>query len=485
MARWCTGLLAFVAVGCSEYDLKGEAFEPAAGVPAIRVRPAAIDFGELPAGTSSDGFFSVENVGDATLTLGTLSIDGAASFELNTAASGLDLEPGDTVDGMVTYHADAVGPEYGQVLVPSNDPAIPQATVQLAGGLQPEEPPAGPERPVVVCSVDPTQTEAVIGSANLIGDQSYDPGGLGLTYTWNGVARPASSLATIPGGVTSTDPNRTNFVPDVVGTYGFELVVTNDAGLSSDPCYVELVAVAPVIDKPIAVCSVNPPVTDAVLGSADLIGDLSFDPAGFTPLTYTWTVAARPPGSTSTIPGLVTSSQPNRFNFVPDLVGWYDFQLVVTNSMGVASDPCITQLEAVPAQDLWVEMFWTHSGDDMDLHLTRNGGALVSNQDCYYGNCVIGSLDWGPGGVSGNPSLDLDDIPGTGPENINVTTPENTIYNVYVHDYPGSVYNGSNPVTVNIYLSGVLAWSDTKDVNSEGSYVFFADVDWAAQTVTP
>ncbi len=472
--------LLLLPFGCSEYDIHGEQPEIDPVGPEILVTPLQIGFGQLPEGDSSSGFFLIENVGGSELTLGDLTLVGSGAFELTTSASGVVLQPGETSDGMVTYTA-GTAVATGEVRIPSDDAETPEVRVELMGGV---DVPVEPGAPVAMCEVSPPVTDAVIGIADLIGDQSVDPSGQALEYTWQGVLRPAGSTAAIPGPATSADPNRLGFIPDEVGTYGFQLTVTNEDGVASAPCYTELEAVAPVVDPPIAVCSVTPPITEAVLGSADLIGDLSTDPGGL-PLTYSWTGIGRPAGSMATVPGPGVSASPNRLNFVPDLVGMYDFQLVVTNSLGVSSPPCVTQLEAIPAEDLWVEMFWTHSGDDMDLHLTRAGGAFQSNQDCYYGNCVWGGLDWGPGGASGNPALDLDDISGTGPENINVTTPENVVYNVYVHDYPGSVYAGANPVTVNIYLSGVLAWTDTKDVTTEDSYVWFADVDWSTQTVTP
>jgi hypothetical protein len=112
------------------------------------------------------------------------------------------------------------------------------------------------------------------------------------------------------------------------------------------------------------------------------------------------------------------------------------------------------------------------------------GGAYTTSSDCFYGNCVGGGPDWGElGNWYDDPFLDLDDIPGVGPENINVEDPAPGHYTVSVHDYPGSVFTGANDVTVRIYVDGRLEYQRTKTISGEDQYVPFADIEWPSGTI--
>ncbi|MES2644033.1 MAG: choice-of-anchor D domain-containing protein [Myxococcota bacterium] len=287
----------------------------------------------------------------------------------------------------------------------------------------------------------------------------------------------ALPLALAPGEETTVV---VTFAPDAADNWSGQLEVASTDPLGPTRATLEGSGAG---DLPVAVCYANPDTVTAVHEDTTWYGNDSYEPNGYRISDYSWTLTTAPAGSSATMP----SGTANRARFTPDLAGTYEAELVVTNEFGTRSVPCTATLEANPGGDLWVEMFWSHSGDDMDLHLLEPGGELASTGDCYYGNCAgsFSTLDWGvTGDPEDDPSLDLDDIPGTGPENINIASPASGVYTVYVHDYPGSVYVGDNDVTVNIYLSGVRVWTDTRNVDEEDLYAPFAEIDWPAGTVT-
>ena len=284
-----------------------------------------------------------------------------------------------------------------------------------------------------------------------------------ITYTSDG-SETAGDLQ-----ILSNDPANPNLAVPLLA--GAEVIVdTGDSGDTDPP-----------LSQPVAVCSVDPNEVLAIHESADWIGSSSYDTDGGSIVSYVWTLVSSPPGATTAMPG----GTANRRGFTPDVAGEYVGELVVTDNDGLVSDPCYATLNATAGDGLWVEMFWTNGGDDMDLHLLDDGGILATDSDCYYANCTWGGLDWGSLGASyDNPILDLDDIPGTGPENINIDSPARGTYTVYVHDYPGSMYNGRNDVTINVYWGGRLVWTDTRNINSEGTYFPFVEVSVPSGTAT-
>ena len=241
---------------------------------------------------------------------------------------------------------------------------------------------------------------------------------------------------------------------------------------------------------PIALCDATPNPVSPPFESATWVGNNSYDPNGGDIIDYNWELISIPEGSTALMP----AGSSNRYPFTPDLAGDYIGRLVVTNDLGLISDPCEVTLSSTPAENLWIEMFWEFPNDDMDLHLLAPGGTYNNiSTDCYYSNCTpsiewLHDMDWGLSGYEGDdPSLDLDDISGTGPENINILDPQiDGTYTVIVHDYQGSTSDvyGDNEVTVNIYLNGMLTWTDTRVITGDNTVNEFAEIDWSSGTVS-
>ena len=79
------------------------------------------------------------------------------------------------------------------------------------------------------------------------------------------------------------------------------------------------------------------------------------------------------------------------------------------------------------------------------------------------------------GRSAGDPSLDVDDLSGYGPENINVDAPVNGTYTAAVHFFSGSA---DTYVTVKIYVNGGLAHESSRQFTNDDDFWEVAQVQW-------
>ena len=100
--------------------------------------------------------------------------------------------------------------------------------------------------------------------------------------------------------------------------------------------------------------------------------------------------------------------------------------------------------EPPPLEDveLHIRLTWDTDLTDVDLHLLApNGQMWTCEGDCYFSN---GQPNWGdPNAFVDDPFLDLDDVDGHGPENINLEAPVPGTYRVLVHYW--SDHGGDDP----------------------------------------
>lgn len=444
-------------------------------VPVIDVSPESLSFADTAMGESDSKVFTVSSVGGVDLDVTDIRLDTGTAFTWTSMDGKLPgtLPVGESADITVTYTRAAEG-DFDTAWVTSNDTDQPDVPVLLYGG---------DVTPALV--LDPTSWDAgaiaagdvVTGAINMIstGGAPVVINHLSISGAPEFTITNSDSLpiTLAPGAESLVE---LQFSPSDIGTFNADLVVDAESPVGT--------LTAPLTGEgaggPIAICSADPAEVDAITGSTTFIGHDSYDTGGRAISSYVWTLISSPSGSAARLAAGTAADRP----FTPDLAGTYTAQLVVTNDLGESSEPCTADVEAIPVQDFWIEMYWTHSNDDMDLHLLKPSGTKETNGDCYYANCTGRGLEWGTSALTDNPSLDLDDIPGTGPENENIDAPADGVYTVGVHDYPGTVYNGANDVTINIYIGGSLVWTDTRDVNDEGGYEWFATIDWASGTGT-
>jgi hypothetical protein len=437
----------------------------------IRVSPRTIDFGEVEAGATGKRDLVITNIGLVELVITRFAVSGSQDFGaskddqalLGDLAEPIVVPPGETTTIQATYAPPTLGPDSGELQIFSNDVASPVTTIELnANG-------AAPCLNVIPESLD-------FGAGLLVESVNVEtPNRLPLTLEscgttplrvdrlelvgGDGVFRPlelpdvaeGEPLFLLPAASEDTFPTQQvqiGFWPTDLRAYGGQLLVHSNA--SREPFPVDLFGRG--VDN---ACPIPAVTTDRYdvqpLDIVTLDGTPSADPGGRVE-DYIWTVVSRPDGSVSQPVERFADPRrpadggdpddeatPQAFFFV-DLAGRYELELQVRDNLGQLScDPNAVArviIEAVPDKDLHIQLVWSTPDDpdetdmigtDVDLHLRHERGRDGWGNDAGIWDCYFRqkSPDWGiEGEVADNPTLDIDDTNGAGPENINLSDPE-------------------------------------------------------------
>ncbi len=206
----------------------------------------------------------------------------------------------------------------------------------------------------------------------------------------------------------------------------------------------------------------------------------STDPDGDLPLSYSWSLARKPEGSSAQ---LVSIDMPQT-SFTPDLVGVYEAELYVTDSTGLRSLlPDRATITALPSERLLVELVWDSPIADLDLHFIAPGGTIGGFLDCHWANP---QPDWGiPGDPSDDPQLIRDDLAGFGPETLGYQEPMDGEYSVMVNYFASHTPSGkeNTKATLRVFVDGFLVAEISHDFTQQLQTWHAANITWPEGTV--
>lgn len=460
-------------------------------VPTIVVTPNAADFGAVRIGESGSVFLEVCNSSGVDLAVTAMQFSRGISAEFYKYHDVLPItiEAGYAVPVLLVYVPRDNVPDNGFLNILSNDPNSPEVSIPLISSVK-----AAPwleviPRIVQFTGINPGDqlTKVVqvtnIGAASTTVFDLIIQGGASSAYSILDVTDHYGAAATKPFPL---EPNESMTIT-VMHTMGD--VATDD--LLIMPWIddnIEREKRVELITSDRSMCAVPNAGQDQTVGPLDTVlldGSLSYDPNGVI-LGYKWEWALKPPdayraiikdGFGNNIEGQ-WANEPYP-NFYAEIAGNYSVKLTVREDEPACDGVNVDTVEifAVPSSTIHVKLTWTASGNDHDLHLIRPGGYFTRGEtgnvtDCHWQNCDTKNgisfpcpprgcpgpglaPDWGSQGSRfDDPFLDIDDIPGMGPENINLSLPELGDYTVIVENYSGSDSNVS--VKVEIWLFGIL-----------------------------
>ncbi len=424
--------------GCDDSNLKR-------GKPLIEVTPLELDFGALNVGDSKELTFTISNVGTAALTVDSLTIDGDTEFTLSSVDSKAfddsDLPLGFSIPGAGTNERD-VGIEfspreqrsYSAVLhVLSDDQNSPDVSIALKGS-------GGVPDIIVTPQLLDFGGVRLNSSASLalnIGNEGQAPLVIGLDGLSLQSGDDSSPFFWVAQDML-IDPGEQGTVEIIYSPKKFSLDTNGEVIPDED---VLLLESNDPDDSPVAIplsghVSDNlPPVASVSISSITKLDGSAVDdlcaPAPVDTITFlgrvhdpdgsniqgsdlTWTVEAKPNGSTRDIQ--VPSAEQDRFqpSFRADLSGEYTVCLKAKDPEGnmgsydpseacdcqtanAAEDfscPCI-KFSAFPREDMRIELTWDMVGPDLDLHLVAPSGDFCSpTRECRYNPLNPDDPDW-------------------------------------------------------------------------------------------
>ncbi|WP_164856055.1 choice-of-anchor D domain-containing protein [Lujinxingia sediminis] len=452
--------------------------------------PPTISFPRVPAGQEEWKLAQVANIGQAPLLIDDIVMGGNSEFrvsfpgardgdgvlpppEQDTTDFPSELAPDESFEMRVWFNPATDDPTTGEITIYSNDPSRGEFRINLNGNSGSACIAVTDEDGIDfnIASLDRATNRTITisncspGSALNVSEISLNDDG-GGTFS----LRP-ESLPELP--ITLLPRESSNFVltytPTEVSTHEGELRI-----LSDDPAksVLEIPLMGQGSDSvcPIAVATATiqgsnryqTELAASPLETIQLNGSDSSDPDG-TNITYEWSVISRPVGSLSQLQPSTANAQPTLWL---DIAGTYEVELVVYDELGMAScESAIVRINAVPEDDVHIQLTWTipnvpnpqanMRGTDLDLHYLSSTGTWGSmdGSSIWY-NYKVGRVGTQLAGAS----LDIDDLYGVAPENINHNDPgQGLAYSVGVHYYNANG-NGASLATVRYYLSQQLVY---------------------------
>lgn len=494
---------------------EGEGQGPDAADPpvggSVEVDPALIDFGFLAEGVVASRQFEVKATGQAPVTVEEVSItwDSSRDFAITAGPQRpVTIQPGEAEGFVVTYAQVGAEGDEGAIWIRTDATDNPDLSVRLQARrkegpqdihVEPPEIHYGRRGVGAVASAFVSILN-VGGNPLAVRSLSFDPPGWPFTLA-DGQAEPFDLAA--------GDSRRVEviYTAPAEGDHAGALVIA-----SNDPNEAEvrvpLTGTGAGDAPPCLLISPNPLQFGAVRRGDERVRTAELISCGARPLTLTgldrgqvfgfplsdeFQLTAEPGW-----PQVLAAGQRAEVEvtYAPRLAGPDFGHFVVRNDSPEPAAQLNVQANGLPPllEDvaLHIRLRWDADDSDVDLHLIRPGGRFFHcDSDCFYQNP---SPDWGqPNDFHDDPFLDVDNVQGFGPENINVEQPEAGVFRVIIHYYLDHYVQGEEgpsesvetDATVEIFVRGQLALQETRHLTQTDHTWEVADVDWPAGDVRP